>query len=340
MKRLLSVTAVLCLMTSVGMSDDDRAKDHVFDSIDQMLSERQTMNKKFAAVYRGELIRFGDRPATMALVFYARAVDAKRKLDLQASFNPVPSPNGDIESGIEYVREGTTWKARRSGELFVHPYSLKPKGASVKGWEEGFHSANVIDPYDDFMLGYTGLEGPSDYQGIEMLYLGRARLIDAKRGLANRLVSRWDVPNPLGKMITTVEQSPKHGMPLRVSTKVQNRKNTFWDMKIEWQDHKDRWLPHRIKASKGDINNGPKRTEQTLLCRWLVGDEVPDAVFESDDHLAALFEALNLPNSLVVEGVVVRGQYTLPKNLIEDRDRSPSRRKPTTFDGAKRDDGP
>jgi hypothetical protein len=83
-------------------------------------------------------------------------------------------------------------------------------------------------------------------------------------------------------------------------------------------------LPFRIESSWSDLNDNGETDKYTCRCYWLVGDEVPDAIFTANDHLAALLDHFKITHTRLGEGNPVNGKvrdpepHVLPEDLYTD----------------------
>ena len=93
------------------------------------------------------------------------------------------------------------------------------------------------------------------------------------------------------------------------------RHSTFGELRITWRRHEKTLLPYRIETASSDINDKNIITEYVFRCYWLVGDEVPDEIFTSKDHLAALIDHFKITRSRLVNGKRVYSEHELPSDL-------------------------
>ena len=148
----------------------------VYETIGEMISRRDELMKKFAVVLHGEHCRVGDGDPLVGPHVYARVVDQSRSFDLKANYG---AKTGQSESGSEVVRIGKEYKSRNY--MFTHDYEPKPPAVKLSGWLEE-NSAAGHDPYDDYLLGASGILFGANFQSMERTILGRYKLDKTEQG--------------------------------------------------------------------------------------------------------------------------------------------------------------
>ncbi|TWT50687.1 hypothetical protein Pla22_34300 [Rubripirellula amarantea] len=290
----------------------------LFETIGEIIDRRDEMLKRFAVVLQGEStsIRPGSPPRVMPH-FFCRVTDSTRQFDLYANF--VVHPDG-LEHGAETVRIDKVWKGRHAGSLFVRPYDVKPKGKGPSSWSEQYSMSDGFEPYDDFLLGANAMQLRDAPGAIEKVYLKQVSVKKTEESTGGRLLAHWDfVFSPTYTLHQTVQFDPAYEMmPVRSSVRVDGKPNDFQEMRIHWSKHGKHLLPHKIETASGDIDDNVTSTEGTFKCHWAMGDEVPDAIYESEDHLAALFDHFKLPHAALVNRDVIHPEYDAPLDLYKD----------------------
>lgn len=280
---------VLCsflLMSTVAKADEpmsaaEKRESRVYEAIADMAVRRDDLLRKFAVVLYGEGTVFGmkDGPHSQP-VYFIRVVDHKRDFDLKAHF----TVQDHRESGSELVRIGKKYKGRRG--LFVFPYEPKPKDLEISKWREKYDPIGH-DPYDDYLIGVYALESEQTYRQIEKMVLRRYQLEKAVRGINDIFMTTWTSnPNKLLDLTVDIHFHPAFEMmPTRLSVANSALKNHFEEMRIRWGKvgSKAKLLPTVIEVSRGDLSRPNVQDEYTLKCKWLVGDEIPDDLYDYID---------------------------------------------------------
>ena len=290
----------------------------VYETIGEMISRRDELMKKFAVVLHGEHCRVGDGDPAVGPVVYARVVDQSRSFDLEARYEAIA---GQSESGSEVVRIGKEYKSRNY--MFTHEYTPKPPDAKLSAWLEE-NSAAGHDPYDDYFFAASGIDFRGDFQAMERSILGRYTLDKTVLGTEGKLVSYWsNNSNKYTDIRLRIVFAPSAEMMV-----VRNRLDNispglemFQELRITWKRHGKTLLPYRIETARSSVNDKNIITEYVFRCYWLVGDEVPDEIFTSKDHLAALIDHFKITRSRLVNGKRVYTEHKLPSDLHDYDDK-------------------
>jgi hypothetical protein len=330
----LSLAGIICLLLIACLGLDELAsgqdkpssnpvvktnEEKVYDAIADMIFRRDKLMQKFATVFHGELITIGrqDNPITSCAGVLARVVDIKRKFDLRAEFT---LHNNNYESGNETVIVKGKYKAKSTRELLKLPHVAKRKDVKLQTWlqQEDYVAAGV-DPFDDYLAGVHAFLGPNDAGLIEKHLLRTWDLISVEEGLGGVLTSRWkNVTAKAGTFSIRVDFSPAvEMMPIRVSIDATEPKGFVQETRIEWRRQDGTLVPYRISLSCNNVSKLEEVTETQYRCYWLIGDKVPDKIFEAEDHLAALLDEFKITHTQVVNGEVIHVPHELPEDLYD-----------------------
>ena len=298
----------------------------VYETIGEFVVRRDKLLEKFAVVMHGEVVGLGrDVGPRIFPRVSVRIVDRSRSFDLRAGYAVHLNDRSPFEAGDVMIQVGTKQKAIEFNP-FVDPVVVKPAGMKLSAWQGRYSVAGGADPYDDYLTGATTFYCVN-HGAIENVVLADYKLVRTETGLANKLISHWTY-NPI-KIIdwrVTMEFDPAYEMmPTRVHIKNLAIENDFQDTRITWRKHKNTLLPYRVELANGNMTNPNATGQATYRCYWLVGDEVPDKVFESDDHLGTLLDIFEIPRTRKIDDQVVPLQHEYPKDLFEDEDRGDAR---------------
>jgi hypothetical protein len=324
--RIVCSLLILCLGSSELASGQERPssksavktnEEKVYDAIADMISRRNKLMKKFATVFHGESITLGRRDSAITSCPYvvARVVDSERKFDLRAEYG---LSYNNFETGSETVQENGKYKAKSTKELFKLPYILKPKDTKLQTWLEEFHASGV-DPFDDYLAGVHAFLLPNDPGLIEKHLLRKWDLVSAEEGLGGVLISKWkNVTARAGTFSIEVDFSPAvQVMPVRVSIDATEPKGFVQETRIEWRRQDGTLVPYRVSLTCNNASNLEEVDETQYRCYWLIGDQVPDKIFEAEDHLAALLDEFKITHTQVVNGEVIHVPHELPEDLYD-----------------------
>ena len=300
-------------------TDAEIRESKVFDAIGEMTVRRDELLKKFAVVMHGESVATRkDKELCVLPLVNARISDKSREFDLRAFYQVIKDQGPHFEGGSVTIQIGQEHKAIDFNP-FVSPVLVKPKGTKLSAWQLKHPSCGGADPYDDYLSGAT-MYFCVNPGAIENGILRRYKLVKTETGLGGKLISHWTMKvNEQVDWKIRMEFDPAYEMmPVRVQVENQAIKHDFQDTRITWRKHGKTLLPHRIEYAHGSMGNKEDTSACTFRCYWLVGDEVPDEVFESDNHLGTLLDHFEIDHTRRVDGDVVPFQHQFPKDLFED----------------------
>lgn len=290
----------------------------LFDAIGEMAVRRDELLKKFAVVMWGEYVSTGNttEPVYTSTQTYARVVDRKRKFDLRAHF----TDRQHYCDGYETVEWDGLYKARDNRQLLRHGYLIKPPEQKLSEWRQEFRAAGC-DPYDDWVAGLGGLLIPGSGSGVEKILLRNCELVRTEDSVGGVLRSFWKL-NPSKDIDFSIQidfSGAYEMMPVHYKLVANDMKDYWEKISIDWRPHGKYLLPHRIKYAGNNLPpQSHKIYEYTLRCFWAVGDEVPEAVFASEDHLATLLEHFELADVIIEKDKTVYLPRELPEDLFQD----------------------
>jgi len=297
-------------------TDEELREAQVYEAIGEMIKRRDSLLKKFAVVLHGEVTVTGsvEQPVSISPCVQCRVVDRSRSFDLKAHYSVFQSR---FESGNEVVKIGDQYKSR--DDLFIGPYVTKPKDEKLSDWLD-HNTAEGFDPYDDYLTGIGSIQNANLSPLIEGIVLKKYELTGTERGAGGRLISNWKFnANKNGTLDIRMEfDSSKEMMPVRVSRTNSLLKDYYEEIRFEWGRHMNTLVPTRISFASPDVNRAEKVSEVTFKCYWLIGDEVPDAIFTSEDHLAALLDHFGIVHSRMILGEEFNEVHVLPVDLYDD----------------------
>ena len=84
---------------------------------------------------------------------------------------------------------------------------------------------------------------------------------------------------------------------------IRKRMDSPYETKSRWTKAAGgRRLPNRIEILQGNANTSEPNTEHTYEIRWLIGEEVPEAIFTAEDPLRETYKAFGVPLSKPAPG--------------------------------------
>jgi len=300
-------------------TDPEARKDKIDEIFTDMTVRRDRLLRRFAVVLHGEYITVGGRknPLLVHPIVMARVVDQKRDFDLKAMYLVLPDL---AENGDEIVKIKGETKYRDTATLLHGPYQTPPEGMSKSERRSFFWNRHAWahDPYDDYILGANALTERSNYLGIEQA-MRNFRLIRSDSGIGGTITSHWSyMPSQQINFRHRIDFSPAdQWMPIRFSSKMIGFPSAFQECRYHWKKTGDFLLPDRIQLSMGKISKPGNVSDATFRCHWLIGDDVPEEIFTSEDHLAVLLDQFEIPHSKRVDGQIVRAPHPLPEGLYE-----------------------
>ena len=299
-------------------TEEELREAEVYDAIAEMIKRRDQLLRKFAVVLSGEVTTFGENGPSVKPLVLARVTDERRSFDLKSEFVIL---EGQFASGSETLRIGTKYKCRDFRAPFVKPYVEKPPEINLKEWLEVNTLGAGVDPFDDYAIGAGTFIHGGTYRQIEEQVLKSYKLVSAERGVGGKLIANWTAN--FGKLKNSKivwEFDPAVDMMLvRNHADSIDQPDWFKENRIEWKRHGKSFVPNRIQVAYQWSPSHPERlTEYAFKCYWLIGDEVPDVIYESDDPLAALMDHWKIPHAHVINGEAVHVFHQVPKDLYQD----------------------
>ncbi len=297
-------------------TEEEIRQAEVYKALGDMIKRRDTLLKKFAVVMHGEVVMTGTTKSPVITFPYlqCRVVDQSRAFDLRASFS---IDDYNAESGFEVVKIGTQYKSRHY--MFRQRYTAKPDDIKLKSWLEQNQAAG-LDPFDDYLTGIGSMRDANNVPLIENVVLKKYELLRTERGVGGRLISHWrfNANKYMDLSIRMEFDSTMEMMPISVSRVNSLNKKYFEEMRYEWERHGSTLVPKRISFANSDASDNNVVEEYSFRCYWLIGDEVPDAIFTSEDHLAALLDHFKITHTQMVLGEPFNEPHVLPADLYGD----------------------
>ena len=281
--------------SAVAQNDEPTPEDHVYAGLTDFALLRDDVQKRFALFCIGEndIVdeAYGPR---IRKIYQLVAGNAKAGFKYSASGHVLDPPfSGSSHSTQiweECVRDDAKIKVRvgsPSSEGYV-----RRKGEKTNEFLERTFFGGIFDPFDDLIQHPACLYSPIPNDGwIEKTFLHQAKLVRATELVQGDVRSDWTWD--IGDMHYDIEITHKKSLDyLPVETKYKcrpdARRRDFGHTKIEWKknDTLKRELPHRIEMY---YDTGGARTKHaTMICKWLIGDQIGDEVFDferSDNRL-------------------------------------------------------
>lgn len=281
----------------------------VFQAIADMMANRDQLLNRYAVILEGE---FTDLEADTPRVYptlVIRCVSKKHQYDYAAQVDFQPQLQFDDQEAIAGIRNLESWqecvecrgdyKAFNGVKRLGEDYRYVGKGEDAM---KAIRAMGLVvprfDPFDDFIV-YTSmvLDHDSNPGRIESRLLEGAKLMSTEELVGGQIKSTWEFSVYNGTetrhIIMKLAQADGY-MPIEVTYKCQDPRN-FSFMKLNWRKHKaGMLLPWRIEyAYPVFVGKKVQTSQYAFKLRWLVGDELPDSVFDfkSDprDPLMKLF---------------------------------------------------
>jgi hypothetical protein len=324
-KRILFLVVLLLLPSMRSIADEPKPptdeeirEAKVYDVIADMIRRREQLLKKFAVILQGEGVAMTPNNGIVERpIVCARVADSSRSFDLKSHYVLVESRH---ETGAELLRIGTTYKTREYGAVFTGRYVEKPKEEKLSDWLAINPPGYGLDPFDDYLFGGSAFESGKDYRIIEKVILTKYELLRTERGVGNRLISYWSFyPQKDLNLRLRWEFDPSQEMMI-VRNSLENlaHKDWFRETRITWKRHGGTLVPDRIQFALGSISTPGQTEEWAFKCHWLIGDEVLDEIFTSEDPLATLIDHFQLPRTKVIDGEEIRVVHEVPTDLYEE----------------------
>lgn len=310
---------------------EERREGIVFQAIADMIANRDRLLKRYAVVLEGE---FSDLESDQPMVYpmlVIRCVSKEHQYDYAAQVDFQPRLQFDDKEAIAGIRNVETWQecvqCRGDYKAF---YGTKDLGADYRYVGKGEDAMKAMremglvvprfDPFDDFIAyGSMMLYKVQNPALIETMLIESASLVSTEDLAGGYLRAVWTIEaseNETRKILVVFSQANDY-LPVEVAYKCQDSRN-FSFMKIFWRKHKnDMLLPLRIEyAHPAYVGSKVETNQYAFKLRWLVGDELPDSVFDfkSDprDPLMKLFGI-----DYEKDGQPAKHPWTVPEDLYQ-----------------------
>jgi hypothetical protein len=275
---------------------EERREGIVFQAIADMIANRDQLLKTFAVVLEGEESDLeSDRPHVYPKLVI-RCVSKKHQYDYAAQVDFQPQLQFDDQETIAGIRNLESWqecvqcrgeyKAFNGEKRLGDSYRYVGKGKdAMKAMREMGLVVPRFDPFDDFVA-YSSmfLSNRSNPGLLENLLLTHSKLVSTEQLVGGEILTNWEQVDEKGQVRRTFNiklSEANSSMPLEIAYKYPDPRN-FSITKIYWRNHKGgELLPWRIECAHAVFNGSGARTNQyAFKLRWLVGDELPDSVFD------------------------------------------------------------
>lgn len=290
-----------------------------YEHVHNLVDARDALESRFAAGLIGESGTRTDKRLSMGFAAHFRAMDRSRDWDHGGYY----SRGHGTEMGEEYLRVGDDWKIR---DVPAFPF------ANYQEYDIGRHLGQVpvaarnngFDPYDDIFLAPSGLlfnRAFDEFSDIERLLVG-ADLVDISRRdkgvIRVRLVdNRWEGSRQEFEFNfdPKIDYRPSHSSSKRII--LNGKPSDFYNRtEVRWRKLSGHWVP---VWWHGEWKNSMKHKDlhkfATFKIVWLIGKQLEDAYFESENPLAHLLDALEMPHSRMVDGVRLLADLNPPEDL-------------------------
>ncbi|KAA5545999.1 hypothetical protein FYK55_03570 [Roseiconus nitratireducens] len=332
---ILSSSEAHCQFRKQDPRDNDLTgpESKVFDGIAELVSNRDKASKRFAFVAMGEkhfvgrevLGGPGDQP--VIIPFYAiQAADQSKQFHFYA-YGRCWDSN---QLWKEMVRSRGSLKIADGIVNGPRRYQEKPENVP----EDRFLERNYIqvyhfDPFDDIVDFGNQFESIEANRGsAEKVFFQKSELVSAVEITRGNVKSHWKYGRKNNSFDLVMVQSAVDAyLPIEVRFSNGSRedfKGFFSHARIHWMEHDQIWVPKRVEIASVLYRKGKPETHQThMMFHWLVGDEVPHAVFDFDsvDFREPLREHFDLEFDHFDEGHIRRApDWVTPDDLFIDRE--------------------
>jgi hypothetical protein len=157
-------------------------------------------------------------------------------------------------------------------------------------------------------------------RNLENIVLREYQLVSSKPAVSGIMETDWSWKTRWGDTydIKIHFSAADDMLPVRMQARNTSGKR-FYASRIDWRRHKDQLLPYRVRfATEVDHAELSHMEDLTYRCFWLVGEDVPDDFFESENQILAVLDHFEIPHSTVVGDELFRCEMSLPDDLFED----------------------
>jgi len=274
---------------------EERRESIVFQAIADMVANRDQLLTRYAVVLEGEESDLESEKPMVFPMLVIRCVSKKHQYDYAAKVNFQSQLQFDDQDAIAGLRSIEYWhecvqcqgdyKAFYGPKRLGEDYRQVGKGeVATKAMREMGLDVPRFDPFDDFVEYASMFDSNHANTGsLENTLLKHAKLESTEDLVGSEIATTWASERKGDQSYRAfIKFSQANGyMPTEVSYKFADPTN-FSVAKFYWQKHKCGFLlPSRIEFAYPVFFGNRVNTDQyAFKLRWLVGDELPDSVFD------------------------------------------------------------
>jgi hypothetical protein len=275
---------------------EERREGIVFQAIADMIANRDQLLNRYAVILEGEFTDLeADEPRVHPMLVI-RCVSKKHQYDYAAQVDFQPQLRFDDQEAIAGIRNLENWqecvqcrgdyKAFNGPKRLGEDYRHVGKGEdAVKAMREMGLVVPRFDPFDDFVaFSSMMLNRDSNLGSAESLLLHRTVLKTTDELIGSRIKCMFEFHQRTKEspqnLVMTLAQANAY-MPIDVIYQFL-QPQMFSHMRLSWRKHnKNLLLPWQIEfANPVHVGSKIKTDQYAFKLRWLVGDELPDSVFD------------------------------------------------------------
>lgn len=299
-------------------SKRQRLLDRVTDFFADHTADRNEVMKKCVAVVTGSGANMSPTTDGTCFHIYARGTDRSRRWDHRAQiYGGGTLPTRDRES-MEVLHRDGEWfigSRNRAETRGLIPHVPNSAVDSIP-WQ----NSSAFDPFSDFVFAGAGLRSDvatGEANELETILL-QMHLRDISEGLGGVITATWSYQIDGGhstEITIRFDPTVEH-RPVEIRTRFTEGERSWGAHTfVRWKEHLGYWLPVWWSGSESMIASDPNRIDEVVFkVYWLVGDEVPDEYYESDDPFGWILDRFQLPQDSVVDGLLV------PDDFVPDAD--------------------
>lgn len=329
----MAISIVVVVADETGATPEENRASQIYESIANMATIRDDTLRRYALVMHGESVY--DAPDTKLLVrpsVIVKLVDHSRQFEMTVRLQYTGQPPYR-ESTSSYLFDRGREKsfvpgiADIGGKWIEKP--MKPKPASErKPWESqsfferyGNFSCPGVPPIDSYLVPECthGSVKPSR-RNLENIVLREYELVSSKPVVGGIMETdwTWDTRWSDTYKIKIEFSAAVDRLPVRMHAQSANGKR-YYASRIDWRRHEGNFLPYRVRfateVKQGELSH---MEDSTYRCFWLVGENVPDEFFESDNQILAVLDHFEIPHSIVIGDDIFPCEIGLPDDLFDN----------------------
>jgi len=273
---------------------EERRETIVFQAIADMVANRDQLLARYAVVLEGEESDLEAEKPRVFPMLVIRCVSKKHQYDYAAEVNFQSHLQFDDQDAIAGLRSIEDWhecvQFKGDCKVFYGPkrlgidYRQVGKGeVATKAMDEMGLVVPRFDPFDDFVA-YASmfLMDEGNTGSLEGNLLKHAKLESTEDLVGSEIATTWASErkgDQSYRAFIKFSQTNDY-MPTEVAYKYPDPRD-FSVAKFYWQKHKCGFLlPSRIEFAYPTFGRRVETLQYAFKLRWLVGDELPDSVFD------------------------------------------------------------